>query len=263
MSDARYSVIRYMPDPGRGECLNIGILLWEEGSADWRISVNQDAVDRVIRENPRLERDSLLYVEPMLKQQLSTAVAPATARIKSLLEHSSSFPLDFTKPRYTTAEADEEGLDQTLQRLVSRVVVPQRRTSRGPNLRAEMTKLLAPLIKGHKVAPNHFFTQTKTGVRRSTDFFANSGANVALDVLKMDLKKADQVRERADAEAFKVYDVLKGGSEVRKYVVLCQFGPDSQSAETKDDARTVIAAQGAEVVSSPDEAKRLIANAVR
>ena len=91
MSEAHYSVIRYIPDPSRGERLNIGILLWED-SADYRLELDQKAIERVIRENPRLERDSLLYIEPMLSEQLSSAITPVPARIKGILDRQSGSP---------------------------------------------------------------------------------------------------------------------------------------------------------------------------
>jgi hypothetical protein len=262
MNSAHYAVIRYVPDPGRGESLNIGILLWEELSGDYRLRVDEEAIARVIRENPRLERDSLLYVEPMLREQLSSAVVPATSRIKRILEGAGGFPLDISEPRFTTIGPDDEGLDTTLDRLVDRVVHPKRRPGGGPNPLKAMDRKLAPLIQQEKVARNHFFDQTKSGLRRTADFYANSGANVALDVVRMALKKADSIKLRADAEAFKVLDVLGGGSEVNQYIVYCDFGTDQQFAETNELATRVIAGQGARVVSDPEDAVQAISDAV-
>ena len=262
MSEARYAVIRYVPDPGRGESLNIGILLWEAESAEYRLRVDQEAIERVIRENPRLERDSLLYVEPMLLERLSSAVVPATSRIKGILEDVGGFPLDISEARFTTVGPDESGLDDTLDRLVDRIVHPKRRSGGGPNPLKAMDRRLTPLIQNEKVARNHFFGQTKSGVRRAADFFANSGANVALDVVRLALQNADNIKLRADAEAFKVYDVLEAESDVNDYVVYCDFSEAQEVQETNDVARRVIEGQGAHVVSSPEEAEKVIADAV-
>lgn len=262
MSKARYSVIRYVPDPGRGESLNIGILLWEEESAEYRLRVDQEAIDRVIRENPRLERDSLRYVEPMLREKLSSAVAPATSRIKGILDAVGGFPLDLSEARFTTVGPDEDGLDKTLDRLVDRVVHPKRRRGGGPNPLQAMDRQLASLIQEERVSRNHFFDQTKSGVRRSADFFANSGANVALDVVRLALQKADNIKLRADAEAFQVYDVLEASQEINQYLVYCDFGEEPELAETNEAAKQVIEAQGAKVVSDTEEAAKVIADAV-
>jgi hypothetical protein len=242
--------------------LNIGILLWEAESAEYRLNLDQKAIDRVIRENPRLERDSLLYVEPMLSEQLASAVTPATTRIQSILGKTTGFPLDLSEPRHTTITDDEDGLDQTLERLVKRVVRPKRRGGpRAARPLEVMERRLAGLIQQEAVSRNYFFGGTKSGVRRSADFFANSGANVALDVVHLAITKADDIRMRADAEANKVYDVLEGNSGVNGYVVYCEFGEDRELAETNDDARKVLEAQGAKVVSDPDDAAKVLANA--
>lgn len=266
MSEGQYSVIRYMPDPGRGERLNIGILLWEEKSGDYRLSLDEKAIERVIRENPRLERDSLLYIEPMLSEQLSSAVAPVNARIKTILGGQKGFPLEFSEPLFTAIAPDhpeiEHGIDATLDKLVKRIVHPKRRGHSGhPSPKEQMASLLKPLIRANAVSRGYAFSATKTGVNRHVDFFANSGANVALDVLQLAVTKADEIRERADAEAYKVYDVLGGEADVNNYLVYCQFAEDRQLEGVYGDARTVIEAQGAEVLSDPQEAAEALSNA--
>ena len=261
MSQARYSVIRFMPDAGRGESLNIGILLWEAESAEHRLSLDQEAVERVIRENPHLEKDSLLYIEPMLNEQLASAVAPATTRIKKLIEGQHDFPLEITEPRFTTLPPDDENLDTTLERLVKRIVRPRRRRSHMPRPIDLLESRLKPLLQSNRVSKRHFFDASKSGVQRRADFFANSGANVALDVLPLAITKADEIRKRADAEAFKVYDVLGGSSSVNEYLVYCQLGNDEQLAEIYGDARTVIEGQGARVMTDLDEAATALSNA--
>jgi Protein of unknown function (DUF3037) len=267
MSEARYSVIRYTPDPGRGERLNIGILLWDEVSADYRLSLDEKAIERVIRENPRLERDSLLYIEPMLSEQLSSAIAPVTARIKKMLDKQTGFPLELSDPLFTTlaaeevdGNADEDCLDITLDRLVKRIVHPKRRGHSGhPSPKDQMASRLKPLIRTNAVARGYAL-KAKSGVGRHVDFFANSGANMALDVLQLAVTKADDIRDRADAKGMKVIDVL-GGSEVNDYLVYCQFADDRQLADVYSDARTVIEAQGARVLTDPDEAVQMISDA--
>jgi hypothetical protein len=263
MSNARYSVIRYMPDPGRGENLNIGILLWDEDSAEYRLRFDQKAIERVVKENPHLERDSLLYIEPMLHERLSSAVTPVTARIKGLLEHQ-GFPLNFTDPRFTTVLADDEGLDDTVTRLVDRVVHPRRRWGKS-SLRPveQMERRIKPLLETEKVSRDYVLPSTRTGVRRSADFFANSGANVALDVVKLALKESRRIRERADAEAFKVSDILNGSSDVNSYFVYCQLHSAKEFAETNEDARTILEGQGARVLTDMDEAAEVLENAAR
>jgi ribosomal silencing factor RsfS len=267
MSEAHYSVIRYIPDPARGERLNIGILLWDEGSADFRLSLDEKAIERVIRENPRLELNSLLYVEPMLREQLASAVTPVTARIKTMLEKQSGFPLELGAPLFTALpdvqelEEDEDGLDVTLDRLVKRIVHPKRRGGRSahPSPKDQLASRLRPLINSQAVS-RAYQVKAKSGVPRHVDFFANSGANVALDVVQLAISKADEIRQRADAEAMKVIDLL-GGSEVNDYFVYCQFADDRQLEDVYGEARTVLEAQGARVLDDPDEAAEALQDA--
>lgn len=260
MSEAHYSVIRFIPDPARGELLNIGILLWDEESGDYRLELDQKAIERVIRENPRLERDSLLYIEPMLAEQLASAVAPVPARIMSILGKQSGFPLDFTEPLFTTIAPDEDGLDATLERLLKRVVQPKRRGGNFPKTPAdEMETRLKPLIRSQAVS-RAYQVKAKSGVERHVDFFANSGANVALDVLQLAISEAATIRERADAKGMKVLDLLNG-EQVNDYFVYCRFSDDRQLAHVYDEAKTVIEAQGARVLANPDEAAEVFQSA--
>jgi hypothetical protein len=264
MSEARYSVIRYIPDPGRGERLNIGILLWDEESAEYRLEIEQKAIERVIRENPRLASDSLFYIAPMLNEQLSSAVTPTTARIKSILGKRTGFPLDISEPRLTTISADEDGLDMTLDRLVKRIVRPKRRGGpRHPKPADLVATKLKPLIQSQAVSRGYPLSATKSGVPRYADFFANSGANVALDVVQLAVTKADEIRLRADAEANKVSDILSGKAGVNDYLVYCQVTDDRQLSNTYGDARTVIEAQGARVLTDLDDAVSAISNAAK
>jgi hypothetical protein len=250
---AQYSVIRYVPDPGRGESLNVGILVWDED--EFRLDVDEKAIARVIRENPRLERDSLFYVAPLLQQQLSSAVVPVSSQITNLLKGQRGFPIELSEPRFTKVDpTDEGGLDATLERLTHRVVTPRRRSTGRTTVRNTLERRLKPMIQAETVYRNHFFGETKTGVPRMADFFANSTNNVALDVVRLAVSRADEVRQRADAEAFKVYDVLEADSVVREYVVLCEFAPDKQLAETNEHARRVIETQGARVVTDIEDA---------
>jgi hypothetical protein len=268
MSEAQFSVIRYNPDPARGEQLNIGILLWDEDGADYRLRIDEEATKRVIRENPRLELDSLLYIEPMLNEQLSSAAVPVSARIKTILDKQHGFPLDLSEPLFANVAPDEgavaegeDGLDATLDKLVRRIVHPKRRGGGGhhPSPRDELASRLLPWIKTNAISRNAL-TKTRTGVDRYVDFFANSGANVALDVLQLAVTKADDIRRRADAEAFKIYDV-RGGSGVNDYLVYCQFATDRKLETVYDDARTVIEGQGAHVLTDPGEAAAALADA--
>lgn len=81
------------------------------------------------------------------------------------------------------------------------------------------------------------------------------GVGQVLDLLRgLAVSRADEIRQRADAEAFKVYDVLTADTVVKDYVVLCGFAQDKQLAETNEHARRVMETQGATVVTDVDDA---------
>lgn len=263
MSEATYCVVRYMPDPGRGENLNIGILLWEVDSAEYRLGFDQKAIDRIVSWNPHLERESLRYIEPMLNERLGSAIAPATARINAMIDHEGGFPLNFTEPRFTTVADDEDGLDATLERLLQRVVKPRQRRAPQDRPADQMARMISPLLKANKVSRNYAFGDTRTGVMRSADFFANSGANVALDIVKLALQRRNQIRERADAEAFKVSDVLGGDAPVNQYFVLCQLRPEPEYREANEEVHTIIEGQGATVLTDMNDAAGVLEDAAK
>lgn len=258
-AEGSYSVIRYIPDPGRGESLNVGILLWD--GQDFRLNVDDKAIERVIRENPLLERDALLYVEPSLHDRLASGGGSIPDRVERMLASQRGFPIELTEPRFTTLEGRGE-YDATLQRLTKRIVRPRRRTGGGGSHPMQaVERRLASLLKQEAVSRNHFFGTSRTGVPRRADFFANSGANVALDVVRLALRRAQEIRLRADAEAFKVYDVLNAENSVRKYFVLCEFGAAQELLETNENARRVIEMQGATVVTDAGVAAQVLADA--
>lgn len=254
MTEANYSVIRYMPDPGRGESLNVGVLLWDDG--DFRLRVDGKAIDRVVTENPALDRDALLYVEPLLRDRVESH------GVAAILSDQRSFPIELTEPRFTAL--DEDGLEQTLDRLTQRIVTPRRR--RGGQRKSDFAGLLErrlrPFLAKGLVSRSYAFRASRTGVPRHADFYANSGRNVALDVLRLAITTGDEIRRRADAEAFKVQDVLGADDTVRNYVVLCELLSDATLREAYANARKVIELQGASVVTNVDEAQDVLEEAV-
>src|SRR4051812_23339563 len=125
MKPAHYSVIRYIADPGRNEALNVGILLWAEGGH--RLRIDDAAVARVIRENPRLNRNALDGLRATLERELLPTPFTEEGLLR-LLESHPGFPVSLTEARYTTvAENLGAGLDDTLERLIERIVRPKRR----------------------------------------------------------------------------------------------------------------------------------------
>lgn len=245
-----------MPDPGRGERLNIGILLW---AADrYHLRLDDDAVDRVVRENPQLVRDSLLYVAPMIRERLQEGDGDMSDRIAGLLAQQHGFPVDLSEARFTKLES-ATALEDAVDALVERIVHPRRRgrPSSGFDPRKAVEQRLRPLVSRGSVERHHFFKTSGTGVGRAVDFFANHGANAALDVVRLAITKASDIQSRADAEAFKVHDIQKQNDI--DFIVYCDFSFDQELKGANADARKVIESTGATVVTEPDEAAAALA----
>jgi hypothetical protein len=250
MKSGNYAVIRYTPDPARNEPLNIGVVVWDE--KQFRLRVDDQAVARVIRDHPKLTRDALLYVEPMLEKQLGEARQEGTGQLIETLTTYKSFPISFSEPRFTGI--GDDGLQGNLDRLIGRVVRPRRRvggTTFDPAL--ALDRRLRPFIVSRRVHPRHVFERSRSGVPRSVDFFANSGGNLALDTVRLAISTGAEIAHRADAEAFKVEDIRLGNPQVQ-FVVYCHFSMETDLEHVNDQARKVIESVGAAVVTDIEAA---------
>lgn len=261
MKHAHYSIVRYVADPARNEPVNVGVVLWSNNR--FALRVDDLAVARVIRDNPRLERDALLYLAPYLFDRLAKATPPFTAEgFLGVIATESGFPIGFTEPRVAAVRGDSKAeLDEAVDRLIGRVVRPRRRPG-GGGLRsvATLERDLKPYLAQEVIVRRHTLLAARTHIPRSVDFYANSGANVALDVLNLDLVKGDDIRMRADAEAYKVWDLL-GSPEIKNYYVYCEFSAEDRVADVTHSASSIIESAGAKVLADVDEATSVLAAA--
>lgn len=120
---------------------------------------------------------------------------------------------------------------------------------------------LQPLVSSGRVTRGHSFPRSTSGIPRAVDFFANSGANVAADVVKLALKRADEIRRRSDAEALKVWDI-RTSNEGLRFMVFCDFSSEPELAEPNENARQVLATVGAEVVTDMGVLTRVFDQAI-
>jgi Fe-S oxidoreductase len=102
------------------------------------------------------------------------------------------------------------------------------------------------------VERHRFFQASRSGVSRVADFYANSNVNTALDVVRLAVKKADEIRHRADAEAYKVHDVLEKNAV--RYAVYCVFSDDRALKETNESVVQILGSAGASVITDIDGA---------
>lgn len=258
MKDATYSLIRYVPDPARGEALNIGILVWDDAS--FRLGLEDRAINRVIVENPWLATDALAGLEGTLSEQLASEFSNEPANIAQSLGDHRYWPVCFTEPRFTTIMDESSGLQEPLDRLLARIVRPRRRSGGSASLRDQVERRLKAFIRQNTVHKNHEFTQTRSGTKWAAQFFANSGTNLAFDTIKLDLARADAIRTRAASEAYKIYDVSTSTSI--RYIVHLQAPTNPGLSPELRNARNMLESVGATVTTDLDEAVESFARSV-
>lgn len=263
MIPAEYSVIRYIPDLARNEALNIGILAWfDEG---YRLRLDTKAVDRVIKENPWLATDALRSIESLIQKDLWESAGPPAdfdfERLHGFLSRQRGYPVSFTDPRFTSLDTEMPDLDATVDRLLARIVRPRRRS--GPqtqNLVDEFDKRFRMLIDDGYLHRSHAFTESRSGAQWIAQFYANSGTNLAFDTIKLAVKSADLIRNRAAQEAFKIIDI-SARNEVR-YLVHCELSDVPELQETNHVARSILESAGAQVMTDVEEAEDVIEQAL-
>jgi hypothetical protein len=262
MKEAHYSVVRYIADPARNEPYNVGIILWDE--KHHAFGVDEGALARVVRDNPHLERDALLYLYGYVRQRVARSVPPFTKEGElRVIAEQTGFPVFFTEPRHTTLSADDKpGFQETLDRLLDRIVRPPRRRGGGSGVReaAELQRELKPLIEEQRIQRNFPLEAPGTKVARSVDFYANHGSHVALDVVNFALSKASDIRDRADREAFKIWDLLKS-DQISHFYVLPVLGAHETMKSVNDIALSIVESTGGELVADVDEARELLVSA--
>lgn len=249
---ARYSIIKYVPDLARGEERNIGILLWTEH--DYRLEIDADAVRRVIYESGHVADDAI----PVLVAALQRKLEPFSAqKIEQLIEEEQGMHYFFTESRFTTLDGSgPEAMTSTLTRLMTRLVRPRRRSFPGSDLLNQVERKLRTLINQNRVAKDYPFHKSRTGTVRVVHFFANSSTNVAMDVLRLAVRRRDEFQRRIDAEAFKIDDIL--GVNRLRFVVLCEFSQQPGYSQWQTNAVRILTSVGAEVVRDIDEAVRIL-----
>ncbi|MDP9365149.1 MAG: DUF3037 domain-containing protein [Chloroflexota bacterium] len=248
MIPARYAVIRYVADPARNEPVNVGIVLWNDVAS--RLRLDEEALARVVRGNPHLSRDALHYLDQFLRARLvGDRRQNGSQPMEDRIQERSQFPVLFTESRLTTVrDASDEALDAELAGLVARIVRPSGRQGGGarPGVAGDLAKRWKPWL-GTRLLRNHVFEESKTGVPRMVNFYANSGADIAVDIVRLVIRAADDIQHRADAEAFKVEDVL-ARHDVR-FLVHCDLHHDQHYAQANNAALRTIAAAGATVLT--------------
>lgn len=254
MGAGSYSVIRSIPDPIKGEVLNIGVVVWD--AEQFRIVIDEKAAQHAVNLSPFLPKDAWAYFEESLIESLVKGDQLDPDAVDAFVECPRSETLRLSRPAYARIANEPDGFDQRVTQLVKRLV--ERRPSGGGTFSPadDIKERVEPYIKSKRIHRNHPFAQTKSSVQRKCDFFVNSGANVALDALRLDLSKPRDAFDRVDIEAAKVVDVV--GENPVRFLVYCQAGNVPHSAAVRDWATNVLSSVGAEVLFDAAEAAEIL-----
>lgn len=239
MSWSQYVVVRYVADRARNEPMNVGIVLWNGEKS--HVRVDEEAVERILRDYPNLHRDALSDLEEVLREEARDR------SVEEFVDAQRGLPYDLTELR----EAPGENVNEVIEELTALLVRPPKRHSGGrPSPVAAVERKLKPWIAHQLVTKNHPFTNSRTGKTRKVSFFANHGANLAVDVLSLALVDPDKIRDRAHARAFEYGDILSK-NKIR-LVSYCPMFAYENLQDANEDARLSLKSVNAEFVTDLD-----------
>ncbi len=260
MSVGSYSVIRSIPDPIKGEVFNIGVVVWDDER--FRIEIDEKAARHAVNQSPFLARDAWAYFDESLHEMLVRDGRIDPEALEDLIEKPKSETLRLSTPAYVRFRREAGGFDERVAEIVKRLVT--RKTGGGASISPvdDIKERVDPYIRSKAIEQNYAFPATRSTIPRMCHFFVNSGANVALDALRLDLSKANNAFDRVDIEATKVADVIGADGKIR-FFVYCQTGDNEQSRPIVERAHKVLGSVGAEVLFSADEAAQILKQMVR
>lgn len=248
-----FSVIRWCPSVAREEYHNIGIVLVdEEGHVAQVRYVPPSAMPASIAK-PGIVTNWLSALQTRFQGE--RVGRHGLERLSEGLYRS----IQVTPPRPTAVLGGD--WSAAFERLWTAYARPTPRPAAG-NLRAVFERRWRELIRNNVIAQDYAFEATASGQPRSVQFFANSGANVALDTLDLALKRASAIQDRADAEAMKILDIRQKNGAVR-FVTYCVFPAEPALDEARQGAIRVLNHYGAGVVTDAEEAARSLERAAR
>lgn len=238
-----FSLIRWRPDLVRDECRNLGVALVDQ-EGEWA-GVRHVAPSSLPE---AIGQQGIVYDLLVAMEERARGNGALTRTDLEGMSRAFSTYLVITEPQ-PVAVLDGD-FAASLEALWKDYAQPPGRPV-APKLKAVFAQRFRPLIKSGRLQMDYLLA-SGSGAPRRVDFFANSGANVAFDALRLSLKQGDEIMRRADAEAFKIEDIRRGSPDVR-FVVYCEFSSGT-APPTGEVVAKVLQSVGAEVTWEVDEA---------
>lgn len=233
-----YSVVRFVPDPARGEAVNVGIIAGADESGEWvlRIVGNYSRARRLddrellpgVRE--RLDRiEALIERYTDAQHPLFPSGSPETVDEKWLakLSSESANVLQFTWPLPVVAKNAEEAIDLLWDELV---VDPTARRFRFAK-KHQAFSAFNRALKSWNVPNNHVIRRTEVrseSFRAPMDFAIHNGRVTQLtNCWSFQLPDKERLMEEITSWAWTVRDLRQHGGSVADGAIRIEGGGDT------------------------------------
>ena len=259
MTGSRYSVVRYVPDPAREECINVGVVVTTDdgGYVACRFVHNWSRAARFGGKDVAFLKDFAESLKTEIQRQPSL-LQPERFTGKLLAAFATDWcnSIQFSVPRASVAEDPSVLLGE----LAAQFLVEEPSSEGHASPVHVLERRFRDLLRENRLVRRAPLTDARTGLPRPVDFFVNSGANIALDALQLALKRPREIENRADAEAHKI-EGIKAGQPLRM-VVYCAISEDQSMVQPNDYARRSLEYVGAKVLTDAEAVSREVRQAL-
>jgi hypothetical protein len=242
MPAGQYAVLRYIPDPARDEPINVGLIA--NGPAGAVYKTNTEALERVRKTDPFIDRDTLHHLTDHMEQLISGAVQLPSAtgwdRVEPwqpefLAAICRRVPERFVVGQARFIDYADESLDAmttAAAELVGRLVKPVagtpvfvRRDPQAPA--AQLKRHLRALIKSGLIREEPPVQGGLSKRLRHPDFRYElpNGESVIVDTVKLTSTLPWLLSQTADAVAFQLLDIV-GDNRRRTHVIAVVDSPE-------------------------------------
>lgn len=230
-----YSIIRYVPDSLRGECVNLGVLLScpEEGWLDWQRTTNHQRARRFFQDEVDLGR--LTVVEKGLYSRLEKERARLVdlARLKDFVTRHRDL-LQMTPLRTCSVGDPESDLRQLYQSVVAQADSNARREHRmtTPQVRRMFSDRLKRANLIGKLQPRITLKgKYRTWKPYTFDYGYQNGTLNVIHSRSFDLVDRDEAFDGARLLLKNIEDVQRHSDPSPRFSVVCAFAANHPELE--------------------------------
>jgi hypothetical protein len=276
----RFSLIRFVPDPARGEFVNIGAVAGDDTAGDWDIRFISNfrrarALDSRGALPAAIAFATALGDQIQLDEQLQLAgPEPASTETLTRLAEESQNIVQFTRPTPVAAESAEQALDLIFEHLVLDPAATKFRFEK--KHRAQRSTREA--YRAHQVPAEAVKERARiaSGAYDDTfDFAVHNGHTVQLvQCWSFQLPDQEQLAEQIKSWSWLVHELRKQGGDLHtdagrldvpdatRIAAVCILPQEPESAFAYEEARAAFAENEVEELT-PGQADRLGAEARR